>query len=176
MSGARWDAEIARALFSPVRLSILLELAIGERTLTQLAETLKLAPSTVHYHIRKLMELGLVEVSRVEQRGNLTIKYYRLAEEEHSLRRLSRKDVPPQAVISCMTAFLARALEKSFKTGRPGMISISILNVDEEELGEAYGRLMRAIEEVKGLEDRAERRDTTLLLTVIATAYPAAGR
>ncbi len=112
------DLDLIKEVFSSTRLLILLELALGEKSLIKLAKKLNLSPSTIHYHITKLLKLGLIEVSKVERKGNIIVKYYRAVDEfpELSVKdRKTSKEVAKRIVLPCMIAFLTKILERVMK-------------------------------------------------------------
>jgi ArsR family transcriptional regulator, arsenate/arsenite/antimonite-responsive transcriptional repressor len=57
-------AEMFGALSDPIRLSVLDELARGQRCVCELQEELDIAPNLLSYHLRILREAGLVEATR----------------------------------------------------------------------------------------------------------------
>lgn len=65
--------EELRTFADPVRLMLFRLLITREATLTQLARALGLKPNLVHYHLKKLLALDLVQTARHDDDG----KYYR---------------------------------------------------------------------------------------------------
>jgi hypothetical protein len=59
------------------RWQILLACARDEQSLSQLRTRFRMSLSKLHYHAGKLVELGLLRVSRTEPRGGRAIRYYR---------------------------------------------------------------------------------------------------
>lgn len=57
-------AETLKALGSPGRLRVLVELLAGDRTVEQLAATAELSPSATSHHLRLLRSLRLVRARR----------------------------------------------------------------------------------------------------------------
>ncbi len=71
------DVELARIFMSPTRGTIIKELAMRPRSISQLARTLGISPPAVHYHIKILEKAGMIAVTRVETvRNNLEEKFY----------------------------------------------------------------------------------------------------
>lgn len=71
------DVGLARIFMSQTRGEIIKELAIGPRSISQLARTLGISPPAVHYHIKILLKAGMIAVTRVETiRNNLEEKFY----------------------------------------------------------------------------------------------------
>ena len=67
-----------KILSDPTRLRILTMLFARENTISGLAKALGLTPATVHHHVGHLRKAGLIEPTRLEVRGNLVEKYYKM--------------------------------------------------------------------------------------------------
>jgi len=67
-----------RILSDPTRLRILTMLFERENTISGLAKALGLTPATVHHHIGILRQAALIEPTRLEVRGNLVEKFYKM--------------------------------------------------------------------------------------------------
>ncbi len=65
-----------KILSDPSRLRILSMLFEREASITGLAKALGLTPATVHHHVNRLREAGLIKPTRTEMRGNLVETYY----------------------------------------------------------------------------------------------------
>jgi len=168
------EEALIKEIFSPTRLLILLELSMGEKTLTQLAKKLGLAPSTMCYHLRKLEKLGLVSVSRTVQRGNLITKYYKVAKELEVLTRNMPNKDSRKLIIPCITTFLAKALEKALRIRKSsfGAVNLLILNLDREDAAEITHQLQNLLERAKELSKKAKKGDTEMIISITALAYP----
>ncbi|HIH77265.1 MAG TPA: winged helix-turn-helix transcriptional regulator [Methanomassiliicoccales archaeon] len=71
--------EQIKVLSDQNRLAILSLLAIREMTTTAISDLLGLSVQNAQYHIKKLLEAGLIVPTRTELVGNLVEKYYRSA-------------------------------------------------------------------------------------------------
>jgi len=71
--------EQIKVLSEPNRLAILTLLSTKEMTVTQVSQLLGLSIQNAQYHVKKLVEAGLVSQTRTELVGNLVEKYYRSA-------------------------------------------------------------------------------------------------
>ena len=171
------DLETFKEVFSPTRMLILFELAMGEKSLTELSKRLGLAPSTVHYHLKKLEKLGLVEVSRVEQRGNLLVKYYRASEDISVLGRALGAESLSEVIhvaAPCMVIMALKILEKLSKTrNRAGAMHIVIARLDEDKARQVINELSQLVERVKELEKSSRRGDHVLAIALTAVAHKA---
>jgi DNA-binding transcriptional ArsR family regulator len=69
--------EQVRVMADELRQRILEELREQPRTVTQVGEILDLAPSKVHYHVRELERVRLVDLVETREKGGILEKYYR---------------------------------------------------------------------------------------------------
>lgn len=69
--------ELMKVLSDPRRERILHLAAVEPKTVKQLAEELGEDPLRLYYHVKKLLEVELLEVADTRQHGNLVEKYYR---------------------------------------------------------------------------------------------------
>lgn len=71
------SAEQAKVLANPLRLQIL-ALFEGKtpHTSKQLADLLELPPAKVHYHVRELLNAGILELVETKEKGGVIEKYY----------------------------------------------------------------------------------------------------
>ncbi len=68
--------EQIKVLSEPNRLAILTLLSTKEMTVTQVSQLLGMSIQNAQYHVKKLVEAGLVSQTRSELVGNLVEKYY----------------------------------------------------------------------------------------------------
>lgn len=71
------DPRSAAVFANPRQRSILLSLIPEERSTAQLSAATGSSLNLLHHHLRKLVALGLVEVSREQRRSGRAVKYYR---------------------------------------------------------------------------------------------------
>jgi len=67
----------AAALADPTRSRILFLLSQEDLTISQVASLLHLSVPTVHHHVQKLLESGLIWQTKTEPKGHLLQKFYR---------------------------------------------------------------------------------------------------
>lgn len=84
--------EQMRAIADELRQRIVRELLTEPRTVTQVADILRLAPAKVHYHVRELERVGLLKQVFTREKGGILEKYFRpvarsLFVEEHLLQQ-----------------------------------------------------------------------------------------
>ncbi len=70
-------AQQYQLLSSPMRLRILRVLADEPKTAKQVADEMGETRGNVHYHIQRLVDGGIVELTETRQAGSITEKYYR---------------------------------------------------------------------------------------------------
>jgi DNA-binding transcriptional ArsR family regulator len=71
------DARTANAFANMRQRRLLLALVAQELSLQELARSLKLSLSLAHYHVARLLELGVVIMTREQSRAGRVIKHYR---------------------------------------------------------------------------------------------------
>ena len=79
------DPEAFKLLADDTRRKIIYLLRATEMNVSQIADALKLTPQAVYHHIKKLMEGGMVEVSREERVDHIIESYYRATAESFHL-------------------------------------------------------------------------------------------
>jgi DNA-binding transcriptional ArsR family regulator len=79
------DPVVAALLADPARARHLAPFIGQERTLSEAARQLEIRPSALLYHLQRLIEHGLLEVTRTETRGGRPSKIYRSTHSEFFL-------------------------------------------------------------------------------------------
>ena len=75
------DPEAFKLLADGTRRKIVFLLRVKEMTVAKIAEELDLTPQAVYHHIKKLVDGGMVEVTREERVAHLIESYYRATAE-----------------------------------------------------------------------------------------------
>jgi DNA-binding transcriptional ArsR family regulator len=75
------DPEAAKIAMDDTRRKILYLLRAKEMTVSKIADELNLTPQTVYHHIKKLCNVGMVEVSKEVRVDHLIESYYRATAE-----------------------------------------------------------------------------------------------
>jgi DNA-binding transcriptional ArsR family regulator len=75
------DPEAFKIAADQTRRRMLFLLRVKEMTVSQIAQELSLTPQTVYFHIKKLVEAGMVEVSREVRVDHLIESYYQATAE-----------------------------------------------------------------------------------------------
>lgn len=68
--------EQLRAISDPLRVRITDLLRVQPMTATQIGDTLKIAPAKIHYHVRELEKVGLLQLVETREKGGILEKYY----------------------------------------------------------------------------------------------------
>jgi ArsR family transcriptional regulator, nickel/cobalt-responsive transcriptional repressor len=100
LSGAEAEelAETLKALASPGRLRLLIELLEGERTVEQLARVADLTPSATSHHLRILRALRLVRVRRSGRHAHYALHDHHIADLLAAARHHHEHLYPPAPV------------------------------------------------------------------------------
>ncbi|WP_020153807.1 winged helix-turn-helix domain-containing protein [Caldibacillus debilis] len=132
------ELEIAKSLFNLQRIRILQAVKEKEKTVKEIAEILNEKPSRLYYHVHQLEDLGLLEVVREKQVGNLIQKYYKSVDKDTFPDEFTftGKEAYDNAdyIISQLYAFIDEALSKIYtdlnkKDYRKVSSEASIINV-----------------------------------------------
>ena len=75
------DPAAMELLGDETRRRIVYLLRARELTISQIAEELRLTPQGIYHHIKKLLAMGMVDITREERVGNFVEAYYRAAAE-----------------------------------------------------------------------------------------------
>jgi DNA-binding transcriptional ArsR family regulator len=114
------DKKVFEALASDTRIAILKELDARQRTVTELANSLGMAKSSVHEHLAKMVEVGLIE--KEDSRRKWT--YYRVTRKGRSILHPHEMTKILVLLGSSILAFLGGASQvlKSLWTGEKAMM------------------------------------------------------
>lgn len=162
--------EQMRAVSDVLRIRIINTLDKQPMTATQLSEELGLAPAKVHYHVRELEKVGLLELVETREKGGILEKYYQpIAREIHMNRALLSS--PPDEVESTFRGLIdqvsngfLRAFRQRREQGDPqawnGMtIELTRLYLTKEEhhdLMRQFNELAAPFERRRGIEEEKE--------------------
>lgn len=139
----------------------------------QLAERLNLAPSTVMYHLKKLEKLGLVKLSRTEQKRNLTVKYYKATGSLEVKEAVRSRDVLQYAlpILLATALLLEKHVPKSL--GSKAQVSFAVAEVDSGKVIELMKELTKLCTKyLTELSKCSTERDTVLVLVTLAIPLP----
>ncbi len=119
----------------------------------QLAGKMGVSPSSIQHHLRKLMEIGLVELSHTERIHGITASYYRappktvsigsLIEDKNKAQRLALMQSSLSRVFSGYAAYCEEDPEEAVGAAQYGDMLSGIIRLDGEEAKALYS-LIRA--------------------------------
>ncbi len=166
-----------KILSNASRLQVMALLLDGERSISRLAEEIGITPQTVYHHIHKLMDAGLIHVSREEMCGNLVKRYYAVEEEwldssavwdELTLEQKQNYKLAALGTIKGMVNRGIRYIQKKKKIeNEVGWVSyekIPLTKENVEKLRKIFGDTRKQLEELK--EEEADEDITVLLATL----------
>jgi DNA-binding transcriptional ArsR family regulator len=142
------DAKFIRALLDETRRKMVLEMTREPRTLTQLAKKFGKTPATIHYHIGKLSEAGIVKLVKTRVvNNNIVEKYYQTTLSSScivgfGLGRPLRGPVPPKRYEE-LKAYLA--LDKQNLAMIMKRLGVRPLDGREKELLKAINDFISAV-------------------------------
>lgn len=132
---------------NPQRQNLLrcMKLAGAPMTPKQIADRMGISPSSVQHHIRKLMELGIVELSHTERIHGITASYYRALPRTVSIGVLAEVDYKEERL-----ALMQGALSRAFS----GYAEYCEKNSPATLGGRQYGDMLSGIIRLKPGEAR----------------------
>ena len=140
------DPEAVELLGDATRRRVIYLLRVRERTISQIAEELRITPQAIYRHIRKLLDAGMVEVTREQKIENFTEKYYRATAEsfEYSYGEGRSQEYAEQRLTEAL-----RSLPKLGINAR----------IDPEKISEIVGvqKKLTAVGSNPELEDRSAK-------------------
>lgn len=110
----RIDRRVFEALASDTRVAILKELDERQKTVTELSDSLGMAKSSVHEHLAKMVEAGLIEKEENERKWT----YYRLTPKGRKILHPGERTRILVLVGSSILAFVA-GVSQIFRSAGP---------------------------------------------------------
>lgn len=163
---------------NPQRQNLLRCMRIAGTPLTpkQIADRIGISASSVQHHIRKLMEIGIVELSYTAQIHGITAKYYRVSPrtvrvggfEEDGLReeRLALLQSTVSRVFSGFSAYCERKAAQEPEALPSGDLLSGVVRLSREEARELYAVIRDFLNEHEREEREGEAWEYALI------AYP----
>jgi len=165
------DARVVKALSHPTRARILNVLRDRElASPVELSAELDLALGTVGYHVRRLEELGFIELARRTQRRGAVEHHYRarqvLDEQLGDAESVGAGAWPGRAAEALAVMRTAQAaLARGGFDALPACADRRVLSLDargREELGRLLTRWQATVERIAHASSRRVRRDPSL--------------
>jgi DNA-binding transcriptional ArsR family regulator len=173
------NMELAKVLFDPKKVRILNAAENEAKTVKEIAGAIHEQPSRLYYHINKLLELGLLEITETKQVGNLSEKYYRTADKVADYN-MDESFVKENAdyVIKEALAYLNRGVEilkRDIKTGAGKEDFHSQLSLVQAELSREdwieLSRDLRKLIDQKKKEAVKKKGGSKLPITYVLMSY-----
>lgn len=159
------DPAIAKALAHPLRSHILVTLGDRVASPNEIAKELGLAARDLDYHVKVLVEVGMIKLIRTEQRRGVQEHFYALAPPLLRIDDLRWSSIPADVRAHLSTNLLRLAVEDALAALRAGTFnardshqSRTAMVLDEQGWSEVTGVMGRALEEVLGVQRESERR------------------
>jgi DNA-binding transcriptional ArsR family regulator len=175
------DLEIAKSVFNPKRLKILKLVEKEAMTVKEISEGLNEHPSRLYYHIHKLVDQGLIEVTETRQVGHLTESYYqtkqdlgafnideRFAQEnqvfivQQLLKQVNR-------TIDIMKTDLDRAATKKDYQSSASLLSAELTHQEWHELNAEIRKLIHS--KTKESNEKANKSEEKQTINFILMSY-----
>ncbi len=166
-----------KILSNASRLQVMALLLDGERAISELAEEIGITPQTVYHHIHKLMDAGLIHVSREERCGNLMKCYYAVEEEwldssavwdDLTLEQKKNYKLAALGTIKGMVNRGIRYIQKRKKIeSEVGWVSyekVPLTKKNVEKLRKIFDDTRKRLEE---LEDEEAEEDITVVMATL---------
>lgn len=178
--------EQLRAISDMLRIRIINTLEKQAMTATQLGEELGLAPAKVHYHVRELEKVGLLELVETREKGGILEKYYQPIAHNISANQ-ALFSAPADEVQAMLQALLdqtsggfleafrqRRVSEQEDPQAYTGM-SIHLSNIyltkeDQRDLLKQFNELLIPYETRRGIEGEKELTFSLLTYPVLEAA------
>ncbi|MFO8109446.1 MAG: helix-turn-helix domain-containing protein [Thermoplasmata archaeon] len=167
-----------KTLSNASRLQVMALLLEGERSISELAEEIGITPQTVYHHIHKLLDAGLIHISREEMCGNLMKRYYAVEEEWLDSSAvwddltLKQKKNYKLAALGTIKGMVNRGIKYIQKRKRieseVGWVSyekVPLTKENIEKLSKIFSDATKQLEELKE-EEEADEEITVLLATL----------
>jgi hypothetical protein len=167
------DARTATVFSNMRQRRLLLELVSRESSLQEIANKLQLPLNLAHYHVARLLELGLVEVTHEQPRAGRVIRHYRAVARSFFVPTHLRSPAPGKQLSAELRTSLDRAhghdpkdgtlyftddqmLPRMLRIQRPTSAAIAIESWHQLVLTKEDARLLAT--ELKALLSRFEGR------------------
>jgi DNA-binding transcriptional ArsR family regulator len=162
--------EQLRAVADTLRIQIIDLLINRPMTVTQLGEALNMAPAKIHYHVRELEKVGLLQLVEKREKGGVLEKYYQSIARDFSVSKDLFLTAPPDDSLAALGAYIdqvkddfLRAFRVSFlerKDEHP-LITLggSRLFITREEFRQLMDQIMalfKQYESARGIEGEQE--------------------
>lgn len=167
--------EQLRAIADTLRIRIIDLLEKQPMTVTQIGERLGMAPAKVHYHVRELERVGLLELVETREKGGILEKYYQpiahmisadkaLLSAPKDIAQDSLRRLLEQISDGYLKAFRQRLSDQEDQFRDAGMISISHLYLTREEQRQISSQIYEILKPYEARRGIEGEKDTLFAL------------
>ena len=182
------SVEQLRAIADILRLRIIDLLQDHPMTVTQLGEVLSMAPAKVHYHVRELEKVGLVQLVETREKGGILEKYYQPVAKDISVSKKLFLTAPPNESLAASATWfdqLKDGFQQAFRSAmerkeeEPNLIlaftHIHITAEEHKQLAKQLYELLKPYENRRGVEGERAMLHATISYPPVAavSASPA---
>lgn len=139
--------EQLRAIADMLRIRIIDLLQNQPMTVTQLGDTLGIAPAKVHYHVRELERVGLLRLVETREKGGILEKYYQPIAKDISVSKNLFLTAPPDESLAATSAWLDQMKDGFQRAFRNALEQ----RIEEPDLGLGFSHIYVTAEEQKQL-------------------------
>ncbi len=171
-----------KVLSNASRLQVMALLLEEEKTISELAEEIGITPQTAHHHVHKLLDAGLIHVSREETKGNLVSRYYAVEEEwldssavwdDLSIEDKKHYKCAALGTIKGMINQGIKAIQEKDKIDQEvGWVAFERIPLTEEamdEVDEIFEETRDKLKELKKYREGEDQEEITVLLSTLPT-------
>ena len=175
------SVEELRAIADVLRLRIIDLLQDHPMTVTQLGEIMGMAAAKVHYHVRELEKVGLLQLVETREKGGILEKYYQPIAKDLSVSKNLFLNVPPDESLAATSRWFEQVKDGFLQALRSAlahkdeepnlMLAFTHVHVTPKEyqqLGKQIYELIRPYESRRNIEG-----EMPMLFTLLS--YPQVG-
>lgn len=161
--------EQLRAVADTLRIHIIDLLVDRPMTVTQLGEALGLAPAKIHYHVRELEKVGLLQLVEKREKGGVLEKYYQPIARDFSVSKELFMTAPHDDSLAVLGAYIDQikggfqsafraALEHKDEHSFPslGGSHLYVTSEEHKQLFDQILALVKQYESPRGIEGEQE--------------------
>jgi DNA-binding transcriptional ArsR family regulator len=140
--------EQLRAIADILRIRIIDLLQNQPMTVTQLGDTLGMAPAKVHYHVRELERVGLLRLVETREKGGILEKYYQPIAKNISVSKTLFLTAPPDESLAATSSWLDQVKDGFQRAFRSSLEQ----KIEEPDLGLGFSHIYVTAAEQKQLQ------------------------
>jgi DNA-binding transcriptional ArsR family regulator len=168
--------EQLRAVADTLRVHIIDLLVDRPMTVTQLGEALGIAPAKIHYHVRELEKVGLLQLVEKREKGGVLEKYYQPIARDFSVSKELFMTAPHDDSLAALGAYIDQIKDGFLRAFRvalerkdehpPIALGGSRIYVTHEEFTQLMDQVMalfKQYESARGIEGEQEMTSSVVI-------------